>query len=267
MLSTVSDIAKQAGKILLSHYKKLDQHAIEEKSVNDFVSIADKESEAHIIRELSRHFPSTNVLAEESGYTENTAAQSRWIIDPLDGTRNFIQGIPYFVVSIALEERGELTLGVIYDPVHNDLFAAEKGKGATRNGVRMAVSSRSNFNHAFLATGFPFRRKDFYAEYQAAFAEIFNGVSNIRRCGAAALDMAYVAAGHFDGFWEIGLNAWDIAAGALLIREAGGAVSDFWGSNTFLNYGHIAAGNSVTHQKLTAITSAHFKKEDMIHVE
>ncbi len=267
MIEIVSTIVRDAGAILLRHFQQLEKHSIIEKTKNDFVSIADKESEAFLIRELKKHFPNINVLAEESGYNSHSAENTRWIIDPLDGTRNFIQGIPYFAISIALERDGVLELGIVYDPVHNDMFSALRGQPAQRNGQSIYVSDRQNFGHAFLATGFPFRSKSYFQQYQSAFTETFQRVSNIRRCGAAALDMAYTAAGQFDGFWEIGLNVWDIAAGTLLIESAGGTVSDFWGGQHHLDSGHIVAGNTAIHHELKTITTTYFNQKEMLNVQ
>ncbi|MEJ2636262.1 MAG: inositol monophosphatase family protein [Calditrichia bacterium] len=214
---------------------------------------------------LLENFPDHRILAEE-GTANDSDADYRWIIDPLDGTKNYIQDVPVFCVSIALQKKKELVAGVIYDPVRDELFTAEKGSGAFCNGEQMHVGSR-NLKASLIATGFPFRSKDYLPLYLLAFEEIFLGCSGMRRLGSAALDLAYTAKGRFDGFWELGLSIWDIAAGSLMVREAGGIVSDFWGEDGYLNTGFIIAGPQPVHSKLLEILPHHFAARKTLATE
>lgn len=265
MRTILSDIAKNAGTILLDHFYSLDRNSVIEKSKNDFVSEADKASENYIHEQLKTAFPSINILAEENGFTRLSDKDAMWVIDPLDGTKNFIQSIPYFAISIALVENDQIRVGLVYDPLHKDLFYAEKGVGATRNNTGLKIST-TNIESAVLATGFPFKEKKQLENYLNSFQQIFEQVSNIRRCGAAALDLAYVASASYDAFWELGLSPWDMAAGALLIQESGGIVSSFLNENNYLKSGNIIAGNKELHRFLEKITSSCFTKEDLLYV-
>ncbi len=199
-----------------------------------------------------RH-PEHAILAEESGGIAETR-DYLWVIDPLDGTKNYIHGFPVFAVSIALQFKNELQVGVVFNPVRDELFYAEKGKGAFLNDAPINVSATADFSQCLLATGFPFRAKHLTEPYLAIFKELFYQVSDFRRAGAAAIDLAYVACGRLDGFWELTLNPWDIAAGILLIEEAGGKVTDLWDGNTYLKKGHIVASNGLIHEQITEIT-------------
>ena len=181
-----------------------------------------------------------------------------WIIDPLDGTKNYISGIPIFAVSIALRHHDQLQLGVVLDPVRNELFHAQRDEGAYLNGNRIQVSNRQNLEECLLATGFPFKQKEFLTLYVKCFQNIFQHSSGMRRMGVAAIDLAYVAAGRFDGFWELGLSPWDMAAGSLIIEEAGGKVSDFWDENSHLSSGYITATNGHIHHLMLQIIQRHF---------
>jgi len=212
-----------------------------------------------IIGELTAAFPAIEVLAEESAAT--VSGGSCWIIDPLDGTTNFIHRYPQVGVSVALVEDKRIVLGVTYDPLRDELFEAVAGGGATCNGVRIGVSPVSSPHEALLGTGFPFRAHEFIDEYLAVFRDLFLGCRGIRRAGAAVLDLAHVAAGRLDGFWELQLKPWDMAAGALLVREAGGTVSDFFGSDAFLVAGNIVAAAPALHDWIVAAATRHFSPE------
>ncbi len=214
---------------------------IENKGRHDLVSMADRESEAAIIARIRAEFPDHQIIAEESGYTPG-GEQVRWIIDPLDGTTNFLQGLPLWSVSVACVLQEEIVAGVVYEPVANNLFAAGLGLGATRNGEEIYVSTKSGLDEAFLATGFPFRAHAALEAYLDCFRIVFPQVRGVRRCGSAALDLANTAAGIYDAFFEFRLSAWDIAAGALLVSEAGGVISDFDGGAEHLSSGNVVAG-------------------------
>ncbi len=257
MLQTAKKAAIAAGEILKEHFGRIPEQAVRTKTKNDFLSFVDETSEQKIISEIKSRFPDHSFLAEEGG-AQNDGSPYLWIIDPLDGTKNYISGIPVFAISIALQHQGELVLGVIYDPMRNEMFTAEKGRGAHLNDRPIRVSNKSRLADSLLATGFPFKAKHFLPTYLAAFQEIFLNSIGMRRMGAAAIDMAYLAAGRFDGFWEIGLSAWDVAAGTVIIREAGGKVTDFWNGQNFLFNNYLLVSNSRIHRELTHILTKHF---------
>ncbi len=252
MIETAKEAALTAGDILLENFRKVSKNEIRKKARNDFLSYVDETSEKKIISIIKQTFPQHSILAEETGKSENES-DYQWIIDPLDGTTNYLAGIPIFAVSIGLRYKDELILGVINDPVHKELFWAEKGKGAFINDKKINVNSAKTLEESLLATGFPFKVKHLLPEYIKAWQNTFLPSIGMRRMGAAAIDLAYVAAGRFDGFWEIGLSPWDVAAGAVIIREAGGAVSDFWNNDRFLNIGYIVADNGNIHKELLDI--------------
>ncbi len=258
MIAIAKQAALAAGEILLQHFGNIPDEMIRRKSQNDFLSFVDEESERAIIETIRSRYPRHSFLAEEGGSIESESPY-RWIIDPLDGTKNYLSGIPVFAVSIAMEYEGKLVLGIIYDPVHNEMFRAEQGKGAWLNNVRLQVSAKSGLQESLIATGFPFKAKQFLPQYLKSFEEIFTRCIGIRRAGAAAIDLAWLAAGRFDGFWELGLQPWDVAAGAVLIREAGGKISDFWDGEGFLFNHYLVAGNSAVHEELTDVLGKHFK--------
>lgn len=237
--------ALQAGRIISDYFGKAIQ--IDEKRKNDFVTEVDKSSEEAIIKYLHRAFPTHEILAEESGRHQR-ASECRWIIDPLDGTTNFIHGMPMFCVSIALEVAGELEVGVVYEPVRKELFVAERGHGAFLNDRKISVSANIEKPRCLLATGFPFKNFDFMDDYLSIFKAFMTQTAGIRRAGSAALDLCYLACGRFDGFWELNLNPWDMAAGTLMIREAGGKITNFSGGNNFLYRGNVIGSNSVLHE-------------------
>jgi len=236
--------ARAGGEILLRSWRDLPSGSVREKRQNDFVTAADRESEERILAEIRARFPEDGFLAEESGGDPAAASARRtWIVDPLDGTSNFIAGFPFWSISIAAREGGEIVAGVVWDPLRGELYTAERGAGAFRNGQRLRVSPRPGLAGAFLATGFPFRSRDKIDVYLALFRELFLQARAVRRAGSAALDLANVAAGVFDGFFEFRLSPWDIAAGALLIEEAGGEITDFEGGDAFWRRGNIVAGS------------------------
>jgi len=221
--------------------RNLDIVAVKEKSANDFVSEIDREAEDAIIRTLRAAYPNHAILAEETG--ASGTSEYRWIIDPLDGTTNYVHGFPQYCVAIALMHKEVVTQGVIYDPGRNDLFTATRGGGAFLNDQRMRVSKRVNLKSALVGTGFPFRELAHLEAYLAILREVMKNSAGVRRAGSAALDLAYVAAGRMDAFWEFGLSPWDIAAGALMVTEAGGLVGDLHGESDYLKSGHVVAGN------------------------
>jgi len=249
MIEIAKKAALAAGKILKEHYGKLSPSSIRQKAVNDFISYVDEQSEEKIISIIKKAYPGHSFLAEESGL-QKSDENYQWIIDPLDGTTNYIHQIPVFAVSIALKMKGELLLGVIYNPVSDEMFWAEKGQGAYLNDKSIRVTDKGDMSQCLIATGFPFKAKHLLPLYLDAFAAIFYTSRGMRRLGAAAIDLAYVAAGRFDGFWEIGLSPWDVAAGAVIVREAGGQVSDFWNKPYFLHNNYIVASNGRIHKNL-----------------
>lgn len=242
-LTIAERAALNAGKIIMRGLERLDRIVITAKQRNDFVSEVDVQAEQEIINVLRRAFPSHGIFAEESGNTKGNNEDYQWIVDPLDGTTNFLHGFPHFAVSIALRYKGRLEIGVIYDPIRQEMFTAARGNGAQLNGRRIRVRNVSKLDSALLGTGFPLRHPVHIPAYLGMFEELLPRCAELRRAGSAALDLAYVGAGRLDGFWEIGLSAWDMAAGALLVQEAGGLVGDFAGGNEFLKNGNIAAGN------------------------
>lgn len=240
--------ARQAGKMLLRYYNRLDQLTVSEKSENEFVSEADKVAEDTILAIIRKAYPDHAILAEEAG--KNGQDDYLWIIDPLDGTTNYLHGFPQFAISIALEHRGKLMCGVVYDPLRDELFIGEQGKGAYLNDRRIRVSARKGLAGALLGTGIPYRDRRFIDTYLAMLKVLVVDTAGIRRPGSAALDLAYVAAGRIDGFWELGLAPWDFAAGTLLIREAGGVVSDLSGGHNHFETGNLIAGGVRIHNQL-----------------
>ena len=249
MLETAIKAAKSAAVILLENFGKISARDIREKNKNDFLTYVDEQAEQKIISVIKEKYPQHDILAEESG-AQNQSSDFQWIIDPLDGTKNYISGIPIFGISIALKYKQDIILGVILDPLREELFWAEKTKGAYLNGNVIKVSGKRHLETCLLATGFPFKYKKFLHRYLTSFEQIFKNASGIRRMGAASIDLAYLAKGRFDGFWEIGLNPWDVAAGSLIVQEAGGTISDFWGTNNYLFSGYFLASNGLIHNQL-----------------
>ncbi len=248
-LETAIFAAQSAGKIILQNLGRLSSDDIDVKQVSDFVTRVDRESEALIIGTIHERYPDHHILAEES-LKEMERGGYRWIIDPLDGTTNYIHQYPVFCTSIALEYNSKIIAGVIFDPLRGDLFCAERGKGAFLNGQPIMVSTIAAQQDSLITTGFPFRKKDFLDMYLKLFKNVLYKVSDMRRAGSAALDLAYLAAGRCEGFFELGLSPWDIAAGSLIIEEARGVITDFGGGSEYLSTGNIVAGNKVIQKEL-----------------
>ncbi len=260
MLSNAVKAARRAGNIITRASDDIGSLKIQTKTYNDFVTEVDKTAEAAIIETLKDLYPTHGFLGEESGES-NSESDYIWIIDPLDGTTNFLHGMPQYCVSIALQERGVLTQGLVYDPNRNDLFTATKGRGAFLNDKRIRVSQRTKLQQAMVGTGFPFRDFTHLDTYLNMLKDMIKKTSGIRRPGSAALDLAYVAAGWYDGFWEINLSAWDIAAGGLLVQEAGGIVGDFEGNESWLKTGNIVAANPKLFAQIVQTLSPHLTKD------
>lgn len=244
MLTIALRAARKAGELIERALERVDVVSIEEKSRNDYVTDIDKAAEKEIIYHLRKAYPDHTIHGEEGGVQTGRNSDIEWIIDPLDGTTNFIHGIPHFAVSIACRIKGQVEHAVVYDPVKREEFTASRGRGAMLNGRRIRVSTRKGLSGALIGTGIPFSglALENISAYLSALQEIAGQTAGIRRPGAAALDLAYVAAGRFDAFWEMNLKPWDIAAGILLVKEAGGLVSDFNGGNDFFDSGHVVCG-------------------------
>ncbi|MBL8491216.1 MAG: inositol monophosphatase [Rhodocyclaceae bacterium] len=246
--------ARRAGQIINRASLDLERVKVGVKQQSDFVTEVDRAAEAAIIEILREAYPGHGILAEESGSSGPAGgSEYQWIIDPLDGTTNFIHGFPQYAVSIALAHRGAVTHGVVFDPGRNELFTASKGAGAYLNDKRLRVSKRTRLDEALIGTGFPYRMFDHAEAYIAIFRELTKRTAGLRRPGAASLDLAYVAAGRLDGFWEFGLSPWDMAAGTLLISEAGGLVGDLTGEADFLATGNIVAGSPKVFSQLLQV--------------
>jgi len=248
MLNIALRAARGAGELILRSIERLDVISVNEKEAKDYVTEIDRAAEQSIVNALRKAYPNHGILGEESGLSEGSGEGTDylWIIDPLDGTTNFVRGVPHFAVSIACKYRGRLEHAVVLDPIRQEEFTASRGRGAALNGRRLRVSSRKSLEGALLGTGFPFRdgQMDNLDSYLNMFRSLVGQTAGLRRAGAASLDLAYVAAGRYDALWEFGLSEWDMAAGALLIQEAGGLVSDFNGGHDFLEKGQIVAGNT-----------------------
>ncbi len=247
--------ARAAGKIILRYINRVDSISIQAKHRNDFVSKVDRMCEQEIIRIIRRAHPNHGILAEESGHKRGDDFQ--WIIDPLDGTTNFLHGFPQFAVSIALKRKDRLLLGVVYDPYKEELFTASQGNGAMLNNHKIRVSGLTALSGALLGTGIPYRADQDLDGYLRTLKALIQDTAGVRRAGSAALDLAYVAAGRLDGFWEFGLNPWDMAAGVALILEAGGLVSDFSGGSTHMESGNIVAANPKVSKAMLRILKQH----------
>ncbi len=244
MLNIAVRAARTAGKVIVRSFEQLDKVEIESKGTNDFVTSVDISAEEAIIETIRKSYPEHTIICEESGVSTGSEDDFQWIVDPLDGTANFVKGIPHFAVSIALKVKGKLDQAVIFDPIRGELFTASRGKGAQLNGFRIRVQSHKDLSGTVLATGFPFKHKQHSQAYMAMFSSLFMKTSDMRRAGSAALDLAYVAAGRVDGFFEIGLKPWDTAAGELLVIEAGGLVTDFTGGHDHVKSGNIVASST-----------------------
>ncbi len=256
-LAEMVEIAGLGATRLMKHWRSLEPHQISEKSRNDLVSAADLASENAIIGAIRKRFPDHMVLSEEAGWSRSTGSGPTWIIDPLDGTTNFVHGIPQFAISIGVAVGDRVEYGVILDPCKNDIFSAARGHGAWWNGQPCQASRRSSLEGALLATGFPFKAHQLLDPYLAIFRDVFLRCKAIRRPGAAALDLAYTACGLFDGFFEFQLSTWDIAAGSVLVEEAGGTITDMHGGESFLASGNVICGPPGVHRQLLEIVEAY----------
>jgi len=252
-LDQVEAVARAGADALMPFWRSLEPGQITEKSRNDHVTAADHAAEKAILIEIEQRFPNHAVLAEESGWTRRDDDRPTWIVDPLDGTTNFVHGIPQFAVSVGVAVGKRVDYGVILDPVKNDIFRAGRGLGATWNGGPCRVTSRAGLEGALVATGFPFKAHELLDPYLAIFREVFLRCKAIRRPGAAALDLAYTACGLFDGFFEFRLSPWDLAAGSLLVEEAGGLVSDMDGGSDFMETGDMLCGSPGVHSDLLEV--------------
>jgi myo-inositol-1(or 4)-monophosphatase len=253
ILEVAIKAAVEAGKILMASYGKLKNSQISSKSRNDFVTELDKKSEKKLISIIRKNFPDHGIQAEESGVS--LGKDILWVIDPLDGTSNYIHQFPLFSVSIGILRNNEPLAGVVYDPLHLEMFTAQKNRGAFLNGDKISVSRVVRLADALMTTGIPFKARDRFSEYMESFIAISLASAGMRRGGSAALDLAYVACGRLDGFWEIDLSPWDIAAGVLLIEEAGGRVTDLWGKKDYFKNGDVLTSNGRIHPELFEITS------------
>lgn len=249
-LNVMCKAVEAAARGLLRDFGEVENLQVSRKGPADFVSTADTRTEKVLLAELTKARPGWGFLLEEAGHIAGEDPNYRFIIDPLDGTTNFLHGLPQFAISVALEERGEIVAGVVYNPVTDEMFWAEKGQGAFLNGRRLRVSGRRYMNDAIYATGIPFQGRGDHGLFLNELETIMKMSAGVRRLGAASLDLAFVAAGRFDGFWERDLQPWDIAAGIILVREAGGFVSEFDARTKMLESGQIVAGNEFQHKLL-----------------
>lgn len=250
VLNVMVQAAQKVGRRLVRDFGEIEHLQVSKKGPADFVSAADRAAEKILFEELQKARPKYSFLLEERGAIDGTDSSNRWIVDPLDGTSNFLHGIPHFAISIALERDNDIFAGVIYNPVVDELYTAEKGCGAFLNGRRLRVSARQNLDQALFATGIPFKGAKDHPEFLKQLETVMAVSAGIRRFGAASLDLAYVAAGRFDGYWESALLPWDIAAGIVLVREAGGFVTEISGGDKMLLSGNILAANDPLHGAL-----------------
>jgi len=256
LLTVMERAARKAGSRLRRDFGEVEHLQVSRKGPADFVSKADEQAERTLFDELSKARPDWGFLLEEGGEVIGDPSKPRWVIDPLDGTTNFLHGIPHFAISIAVQEPklgggwGEVTTGLVYQPVTDESYWAEKSRGAWRHDQRLRVSARRDLADCLIATGIPFMGHGDMAQWSRVFGAVAPSVAGIRRFGSAALDLAHVAAGRYDGFWESGLKPWDVSAGILLVREAGGFVTDFRGGDQPVQRGEIIAGNDAIHSKL-----------------
>ncbi len=243
MLNIAVRAARKAGNLIARNYETPDAVETSQKGSNDFVTNVDKGAESLIVETIRASYPQHTIITEESGELAGEDQDVQWVIDPLDGTTNFIKRLPHFAVSIAVRVKGRTEVAVVYDPMRNELFTATRGQGAQLNGYRLRGSNSRDLDGTILATGFPFKAKQYSDTYMKIVSKLFTRCADFRRTGSAALDLAYVAAGRVDGFFEIGLRPWDFAGGELLVREAGGLVCDFTGGHNYMSTGNIVAGN------------------------
>lgn len=254
-LNVMTTAARRAGRKLTRDFGEIENLQVSRKGPADFVSAADERTEQMLIAELSKARPGYNFLVEEQGVIEGPDKSHRFIIDPLDGTTNFLHGIPHFAISIGLEEDGELVAGLIYQPIADEIYWAEKGRGAYLNDRRLRVSARRTLEESLIGTGIPFRGHGDHPHYLQTLGAVMRTTTGARRFGVASLDLAYVAAGRYDGFWEFGLKPWDIAAGIVLVREAGGTVGAL-GDGNIMETGDVIAANPALYQPLRALLTS-----------
>lgn len=260
------EAARRGAVVLLKYWEQLGKEDAHTKARNDWVSRADKESEQAIVEFIREQRPDDVCLGEEGGYTATTGPNGRtWIIDPLDGTSNYLQHFPVWSISIALRQFDQIIAGVIYEPLRGIFFKAERGAGAFRDDQKMSVSTQPGVEGSFLATGFPFRAQEYVGVYCRIFENVISVAKGVRRAGSAALDLAYTAAGVFDGFFEMHLAPWDVAAGSLLVTEAGGRVSDFSGGNRWLGRGNIVGAPPTVHEELIRLIGNHVHEDQLDH--
>ena len=257
MLTIAVRAARAAGDIIVRAMDRVDLLTISPKGRNDFVTEVDRQAEREIVHTLQKAYPGHAFLGEEGGRQGPAKSDFVWVIDPLDGTTNFLHGFPQFAISIGLFYRGKLDKGVIYDPLKQELFMGARGAGATLNNRRIRVTRQSGMTGALLGTGIPFKDQSYIDPYLGMLKSLLKDAAGIRRAGSAALDLAYVAAGRLDGFWEIGLKRWDMAAGILLIQEAGGIVTDLEGGDKYMESGSVLTANPKLHQVMRALIEPH----------
>ena len=260
-IEIATEAARRGSAVLLRHWEQLGKDDADLKARNDWVSRADRESEAAILSFIREQRPHDSVLGEESG--RSGAGGRTWIVDPLDGTSNYLQHFPVWSISIGLLRGSEIVAGLIYEPLRDLFYTAERGAGAFRNGRRMSVSTQNGVEGSFLATGFPFRAQQFVKTYTSIFQDVITIAKGVRRAGSAALDLAYTAAGTFDGFFEMHLSPWDVAAGSLLVTEAGGVVSDFSGGQRWLERGNIVGAPAAVHRDLVALIGKYVHEDEL----
>lgn len=258
------EAARRGAAVLLRYWEQLDKHDADVKARHDWVSAADRESEAAIFAFIREHRPDDLCLGEESGMSAGSGPRT-WIVDPLDGTSNYLQHFPFWSVSIALRREQEMIAGVVYEPLRDIFFSAERGAGAFRNEERVRISDQQHLEGSFLATGFPFRAQEYVETYVKIFTDVIRVSKGVRRAGSAALDLAYTAAGIFDGFFEMHLSPWDVAAGALLVVEAGGVITDFSGGQRWLERGNIVGASPGVHEELMAVMRRHTTEDQLDH--
>jgi len=260
LLNVAVMAARRAGATLIRNLVKLDKLTIEQKGRNEYVSEADRAAERAVIDVIQKHYPDHAILAEESGAQGNESSDTVWIIDPLDGTTNYLHGFPVFAVSIGVQVNGRMAHAVVYDPLRQELFTASRGAGAQLDDHKIRVSGQKDLERALVGTGFPYRQADSEVEpYLRMLGKVVRNTSGVRRPGAAALDLCYVASGRLDAFWETGLAPWDLAAGALIIREAGGIVSALDGGENYLDTGHILCGTPKIYSGLAKLCASEIK--------
>ncbi|WP_288062989.1 inositol-1-monophosphatase [Rodentibacter caecimuris] len=241
MLNIAIRAARRAGNVIAKNYERRDDIETLQKGINDYVTNIDKAAEAEIIEIIRKSYPEHTVITEESGAIEGKDSDVQWIVDPLDGTRNFMNGLPHFAVSIAIRVKNRTEVGVVYDPIRNELFTAVRGEGAKLNDVRLRVDAKRELQGAIVATSFPFKQPKLMPTQFAMMNALIEDAADFRRTGSAALDLCYVASNRVDGYFEMGIKAWDCAAGDLIVREAGGLVCDFEAGNSYLRSGNIVA--------------------------